>query len=156
MQKDVDSWCQSCAVCGRCIAAIRGIGQLQQPTYGAFNERVSVNLMDPFKRTQDGNEYISDMQDHFIKLVEGRAIFGKEALTMTNAVVQEWILKHGAPISFHCDRGKEFTATLYQEVCFLMRIAKTYSTAHQPQANGMIERCNRTLLAMLQAVVSEQ
>ena len=156
MQKDVESWCQRCAVCGKCKAAVRGHGQLQQPTYGAFNERVSVDLMGPFKRTPDGNEYIAIMQDHFTKWVEGRAICGKEALTVADAVVQEWILKHGAPISLHSDRGKEFTAALHQEVCDLLRIAKTYSTAYRPQANGMVERCNRSLLAMLQAVVSEQ
>ena len=156
MQKDVESWCQCCAVCGRCKVAVRGHGQLQQPTYEAFNERVSVDLMGPFERTQDGNEYIAVMQDHFTKWVEGRAICGKEALTVAEAVVQEWILKHGAPISLHSDRGKEFTTALHQEVCDLLRIAKTYSTAYRPQANGMVERCNRSLLAMLRAVVSEQ
>ncbi len=38
MQEDVESWCQRCAFCGRCISAIRRHGQLQQPTYGVFNE----------------------------------------------------------------------------------------------------------------------
>ncbi len=154
MQKDVEAWCQRCAVCGKCKAIVRGHGQLQQPTYGTFNERVSVDLMGPFKRNQDGNEYIVVMQDHFTKWVEGRAICGKEALT--NAIVQDWVLKHGAPISLHSDRGKEFTAVLHQEVCDMLRIAKTYFTPYRPQANGMVERCNRTLLAMLRAVVSEQ
>ncbi len=37
----------------------------------------------------------------------------------------------------------------------LLRIAKTYSTAYRPQTNSMVERCNRTLLAMLKTVVSE-
>ena len=49
--------------------------------------------MGPFKRTQDGNEYIAMMQGHFTKCVEGRVICGKEALTVANAIVQEWILK---------------------------------------------------------------
>ncbi len=31
-------------------------------------------------------------------MVEGRAICGKEALTVADTVVQEWILKHGTPI----------------------------------------------------------
>ncbi len=96
------------------------------------------------------------MQDHITKWVEGRAISGKEALTVADAIVQDWVLKHGAPISLHSDRGKEFTAALHQGVCDMLRIAKTYSTAYRPQANGMVERCNRTLLAMLWAVVSEQ
>ncbi len=38
------------------------------------------------------------MQDHFTKRVKGRAICGKEALTVADAIVQEWIMKHGAPI----------------------------------------------------------
>ncbi len=143
MQKDVEAWCQRCAVCSKCKAIVRGHGQLQQPTYGTFNERVSVDLMVPLKRTQDGNEYIVVMQDHFTKWVEGRAICGKEALTVANAIVQDWVLKHGAPISLHSDRGKEFTTALHQEVCDMLRIAKTYSTAYRPHTNGMVERCNR-------------
>ncbi len=39
------------------------------------------------------------MQDHFTKWVQGRAICGKEALTVADAVVQEWILK--APCQRH-------------------------------------------------------
>ncbi len=63
MQKDVEAWCQRCAVCGKCKAIVRGHGHLQQPIYGTFNERVSLDLMGPFKRTQVGNEYIVVMQD---------------------------------------------------------------------------------------------
>ena len=121
-----------------------------------FNERVSVDLMGPFKTTQNGNEYIVVMQDHFTKWGEGREICGKKALTVADAVVQDWILKHGTPVTIHSDRGKEFTAALHCEVCDLLLIAKTYSKAYHQQANGMVECCNRTLLGMLRAVVSEQ
>ncbi len=38
----------------------------------------------------------------------------------------------------------------------MLRIAKTCSTAYRPQANGIMECCNRSLLAMLHAVVFEQ
>ena len=136
--------------------AARGHSQLQQPNYGAFNERVSVDLMDPFKMTQNDNDCIVVIQDHFTKWVDGRAICGKEALTGADTVVQDWILKHGTPVTLHSDRGKEFTAAFHQEVCDLLHIAKRYSTAYRPQANGMVECCNHTLLAMLRAVVSEQ
>ncbi len=156
MHKDVEAWCQRCTVCGKCKAAVRGHGQLQQPTYGAFNERVSIDLMGPFKKTQNDNDYIVVMQDHFTKWVDGQAVCGKEALTVADAVVQEWVLKHGAPMTLHSDRGREFTAALHQGVCDLLRIAKTYSTAYRPQSNGMVEGCNRTLLAMLREVVSER
>ena len=95
------------------------------------------------------------MQDHFTKWAEGHVICSKEPFPVADAVVQDWIVKHGADISLHSDRGHEFTMENYQGVCDLLHITKTYSTAYRPQANAMVERCNRTLLAMLQAVVSE-
>ncbi len=97
------------------------------PTYGAFNKQTSVDLMDPLKKTQNDNDYIVVMQDHFTKWEEGDVVCSKEALTMADAVVQEWVLKHGMPMSLHSDRGREFTAALHQEVCDLHSIAKTRS-----------------------------
>ena len=78
------------------------------------------------------------MQDHFTKWVEDQAICGKEALTVADAVVQDWILKHCTPVTLHSDRRKVFTAALHQEVCDLLCIAKTCSTAYCPQTNDMV------------------
>ncbi len=61
--------------------------------------------MGPFKTAQNGNDYIIVMQDHFTKWVEGRGICGKEALTIADCVVQDWILKHGTPVTLHSDWG---------------------------------------------------
>ncbi len=47
--------------------------------------------------------------DHFTKWVEDQAICSKEALTVVDAVIQDWILIHGALISLHSDRGKKTT-----------------------------------------------
>ncbi len=35
----------------------------------------------------------------------------QEALTVTDAIVQEWILKHGAPISLHSVGAKNYCDT---------------------------------------------
>ncbi len=67
MDKDVEAWRQCCAVSSKCKAAVHGNRQLQQPTYDAFNERVSIYLMGQFKKTQNNNDYIMVMQDHFTK-----------------------------------------------------------------------------------------
>ncbi len=50
------------------------------PNIGAFNERVSVDLIGPLHRTERGNEYIVVMQDHFTKWIEGAAVPTKEAM----------------------------------------------------------------------------
>ncbi len=67
MPKDVEACCKRCMTYGRCKAAVRGHRKLQQPRHGAFNERMSVDLIGPLHRTDRGNEYIVVMQDHFTK-----------------------------------------------------------------------------------------
>ncbi len=74
MQKDVEAWCKRCTACARCKTTVRGHSELQQPKHGAFNERVSVDLIGPLHRTERGNEYIVVMQDHFTKWIEGAAL----------------------------------------------------------------------------------
>ncbi len=156
MQKDVEAWCKRCTTCGCCKAAVRGHGKLQQPRHGAFNKRVSVDLIGSLHRTDHGNKYIVVMQDHFTKLIEGAAVATKEAMLVADVIVNEWVYKHDTPLNLHSDRGTEFTAAMHRCLCDLLRIHKMYSTAYNPQSNGAVERCNRTLLFMLRTVVSEQ
>ncbi len=156
MQKDVEAWCKRCTTCGRCKATVRGHGELQQPRHGAFNERVSVDLIRPLQRTDRGNEYIVVMQDHFMKWIEGAAVATKEAMLVADVIVNDWVYKHSTLLNLHSDRGTEFTTAMHRCLCDLLRIHKTYSMAYNPQSNGAVERCNRTLLTMLRTVVSEQ
>ena len=113
MQKDVEAWCKRFTTCGRCKAAVRGHGELQQSRHGAFNERVSVDLIGPLHRTDHGKEYIVMMQDHFTKWIEGTAVATKEAMLVADVIVNEWVYKHGAPLNLHSDRGTEFTAAMH-------------------------------------------
>ncbi len=140
MQKDVEVWCNRCTTCGRCKAAVRGHGELQQPRH----------------RTNRGNEYIVVMQDHFTKWIEGATVATKEAMLVADVIVNEWVYKHGTPLNLHTDRGTEFTAAMHRCLCDLLRIHKTYSMAYNYQSNGAVERWNRTLLSMLITVVSAQ
>ncbi len=107
VQKDVEAWCKRCTTCGRYKAAVRGHGELQQPRHGAFNERVSVDMIEPLHRTDHGNEYIVVMQGHFTKWIEGAAVANKEAIIVADVIVHEWVYKHGTPLNLDSDRGTE-------------------------------------------------
>ena len=83
--------------CGHCKAAVRTHSELQKSRHGAFNERVSVDLIGLLYRTDRGNEYIVVMQDHFTKWIEGAAVATKEAMMVADIIVHEWVYKHGNP-----------------------------------------------------------
>ncbi len=124
VQKDVEMWCKRCTACGRCKATVQGHSELQQPRHGAFNERVSVNLIGPLHRTERGNEYNFVIQDHFTTWIESAAVPSKEPMVVVDVIIWKWVYKHGTPLNIHNDRGTEFTAAMHRCMCDLLRIKK--------------------------------
>ena len=53
------------------------------------------------------------------------------------------------PLLIHTDQGRNFESKLMAEVCGLLDIKKTRTTAYHPQSDGMVERFNQTLEAQL-------
>ena len=67
----------------------------------------------------------------------------------------EFICRFGVPKVIHTDQGTEFQSALFQQLCELLQCKKTRTTPYHPQSDGLVERQNRTILAMLSAVVNE-
>ena len=61
---------------------------------------------------------------------------------------------HGAPQELVSDRDTRFTSAFWTEVCLLMQIKRSMSTAYHPQSDGQMERMNRVLEDMLRHYVS--
>ena len=76
------------------------------------------------------------------------------AETVAAVLVEEFICRFGIPVQIHTDQGRNFESNLFKEVCRLLDIDKTRTTPFHPQSDGMVERFNRTLQAMLSKVVS--
>ena len=74
---------------------------------------------------------------------------------MADVIYSQWITKFGCPIQLHSDQGGEFTAQLFQDMCQCLRINKTVTTAYRPPSDGLVERSNRSLQAMLRAYVNQ-
>ena len=76
--------------------------------------------------------------------------------TSAEAIVNDFISRYGTPISIHSDQGRNFESTLFQEVCRLLGICKTRMTAYHPEGNGMVERFNRTMGAMIRSLIGDE
>ena len=79
----------------------------------------------------------------------------QEAETVARVFVEQFVTRFGVPLQLHTDQSRNFESSLFKEVAALLGIEKTRTTAFHPQSDGMVERFNRTLEAMLSTVVSD-
>ena len=156
MIDDVTVWCAQCHTCMKSKRLpINRRSPLQQQISGAPFERVAVDLMGPFEKTERGNLYIAVFQDYFTKWMIAEPLQDKTALGVADLFYLKWISLYGCPLSLHSDRGGEFKNEVMERLCDILRIKKTYTSPYHPEDDGMVERQNRTIQAMLRAFVNK-
>ena len=67
-----------------------------------------------------------------------------------------WLPRYGFPLFLHSDQGKEFDNVMIHRLSELLGTVKTKTTPYHPRSDGLVERFNRTLLAMLAMFVSQE
>ena len=155
-RQDVSRLCKTCDVCAtRKPPQKKHKSCMKQYNVGVPMERIAIDVMGPLPCTEDGNKYILVVGDYFTKWTEAYAIPNQEATTVATKLIEEFICRYGVPLQLHSDQGRNFESNLFQEVCRILGIEKSRTTALHPQSDGMIERFNRTLEAMLSMFVSD-
>jgi hypothetical protein len=143
-------YCQKCDTCTvRNLSKENNKAPLGNYIVGEPMERVMMDILGPLPTTKSGNKYILVISDWFTKWSESIAIPDQEAKTIAEAFVCNFVTRFGVPLQLYTDQGRNFESKLLLEVCQLLNIEKTHSTSMRPQANGMVERMNRTILSML-------
>ena len=83
-------------------------------------------------------------------------IVDQSAATVARAVYNELFARYNVPEQLHSDRGTQFEAALFAELCSIFGTDKTRTTPYRPQANGKCERFTRTLVSMLRRSVQNR
>ncbi|CAH8445461.1 unnamed protein product [Dicrocoelium dendriticum] len=151
---DVVQFCASCELCATLKPMVPVPRAPLEPILtSAPGQRIGVDIIGPLPITKSGNCFILVMIDYFTKWCEAIPIRCQNASTVASTIVNEWVARYGAPISLHSDQGAAFESHLMQEMCRLLAIKKTRTTPYHPQGNGLVERTNRTIKAILQSFV---
>ena len=112
-------------------------------------ERIAMDILGPLPTSDNGNKYILVVSDYFTRWVEAYSIADQKNQTIADVLTKEFICRFGVPLMIHTDQGRNFESKLMAEVCELLDIKKTRTTAYHPQSDGMVERFNQTLEAQL-------
>jgi hypothetical protein len=157
MTYDIESWVKCCQVCE---LSKRGPNKRKSPLIqdisGVPFQRVAFDIIGPLQTTQQGNRYILVMVDYYTKWSEAYAISDRRAETVANAIMGEWIARHGVPLRLHCDNAQEFRSNVLKEIRELLNIRGTFITPYRPKGNGLCERTNGTIETILKCMIREQ
>ncbi len=144
------------AKCVKC-AQFKGISSGPAPIleYPPLNRPWDVVSIDPLQlpTSAQGSKYFMVMVDMFSRYVLLAPIKEKTPKNVALAIVSKLICEFSAPRVLLSDNGAEFQNRLLQEICNQFGIIHTFTVAHHPASNGLVERTNRKILEVLRPVV---
>ena len=147
------------SACHKCVARKSPVNRHQPmghvPVSGRF-ERVAMDLLDVSVISAKGYKYILVVCDYFTKYTEAYPLQDKTARSVADALMDIWLPRYGFPLFLHSDQGKEFDNAMIHKLSELLGTVKTKTTPYHPRSDGLVERFNRTLLAMLAMFVSQE
>jgi hypothetical protein len=149
MRTDIQQWVLSCDECASRSGYNLKKNKMKKYRVGAPMERVAMDVLGPLPRSTKGNHYILVIGDYFTKWIEAVCIPNQLATTVADVLVNQFIARYGVPLEIHTDQGRNFESEVQKEVCRMLGINKTRTTAFRPQSDGFIERFNRTLMQIV-------
>jgi len=91
---------------------------------------------------------MADPATGFLEKVE---IGQKTADAIANWLEIHWLTRYPWPTEITMDKGKEFTREVSETLKNECDVKRKIVTSHNPQANSMIERCDKTLHNMIRS-----
>ena len=154
MRRDISCWTRGCLVCAtRCVGRVVRPPLTPIPVAGPF-DRVGVDIIQ-FPRSRQGNQYAVVFVDYLTKWPEVFPTPDQSAATVVRLLVEEIVSRRGVPAELLSDRGCTFLSALLKEIEGLLGFHKVNTSAYHPKTDGLVERFNRTLTAMLAKTVEK-
>ena len=102
---------------------------MKQFNVGAPLERAALDISGPLPTSKRGNKYILIVGDYFTKWVEAYPLQDQRAETIAMVFVREFVSRFGVHLQLHSDQGRNFESVLFNDVCNLLGMDKTRTTA---------------------------
>ena len=151
MYQDIVEFCNRCPQCAIVGKGTRTNNPPLQPIPVQRPFQIwGVDIME-LPRTRSGNHYVIVFQDFFSKWPLVFPAPDQKTNRIVRLLTEELVPTFGIPEALLSDRGANLLSNLMKDICEQLGIQKLNTTSYHPQCNGMVERFNRTLKAMLRA-----
>jgi len=152
----VGTWIRNCLDCEmRKSRPMDNVGLSGHLTANAPFDVVSCDIMGPLTTTERGNRYIVVFIDHFARYIEAFAIPKQDSEAIADLFVRSICCRHGVPKQFLSDRGKQIIGQVMTAIHAKLGVNQLTTSSYRPQANGVSERANKTIIAVLFMFVSD-
>ena len=156
MSADIDSFCQQCDRCaGRNSPNPQPRASMGELYASEPWEVLSIDFLTDLPLTERGNRHLLVCCDHFTRWVEVFPLPDMTAVTVARVLTEQVFSRFGCPQRLHSDCAANFKSQLIAELCRIMGVEKSNTTAFHPQGNSRCERVNRTVLGMLSKYLSD-
>jgi transposase InsO family protein/dUTPase len=157
MYRDLKKYIATCDSCQRHKAVTQGKNrELFASMPQQIWETAHIDLVGPFPPSEKGNQYICVITDSFSKWAEAVPIPNKSEAVVAEAIFNALICKHSIPLSIRTDQGREFCNALMKHLTTMLKMKHIVGSPYYPQANGQVERFNRTLVESLRKLCFEE
>lgn len=152
MIKDIAKFVKECEICGR-TKPQRTIKQpmiLTKTPIEPFDV-VVIDTIGPLLPSNNGNKYVLTMNCDMSKWLVMAPMPNKTAKDIAKAIFEHFIAIHGPMRKIKTDRGSEFNNNLIREVCELLNVEHSMSTAYRHETVGTSGRNHRVFNEYLRA-----
>ena len=116
-------------------------------------QRIAMDVVGPLPRSRLGNKYILTICDYATRYPEAIALPSTEASRIAKELVSLFS-RVGIPEEILTDQGSNFMSVLLQEIYQLLGISRIRTSPYHPQTDGLVERFNGTLKAIMKKFTS--
>ena len=157
MATDLYDFEHKCESCMRGKVPRRGpVGKLHPISVAGVFDMLGMDILGPLPRTRRGYAYVIVFMDYASRYAVLQPLRTQTAAEVARVFVKRICLERAAPRRLLSDLGSAFVGQLMTEVYRVFGVHKVNTTAYHPQTDGMVERFNHTLVAMLAHYVGSE
>jgi len=148
MEIEVARLCETCGPCQAYKVKASVPTTVRPWPTEAVNSRVHVDLV-PMAVAETGETCMIQVIDAASRFLMSGALKVKSAKETAEWIWGRWMSNHALPKVIVSDQGREFDNELEHQLCARIGITWHYTTAYNPQSNGIAEKPHLSYMQML-------